>query len=73
AFLPEVMEGASVALAKQINIQQVIREKVEAFEVSELEDILFSILKSEFKMIEVVGGVLGFFIGLSQLLLLKYL
>ncbi len=73
AFLPDVMDGASKALSSQIDIQRVIREKVEAFEVSELEDILFSILKSEFKMIEIVGGVLGFFIGLSQLLLLKYL
>ena len=39
--------------------------------VSELEDILFSILKSEFKMIEYVGGILGFVIGLTQVAIIK--
>ena len=72
-FLPEVMEGASESLSKQIDIQAVIREKIENFEVSQLEDLLFQIMKSEFKMIEYVGGVLGLLIGVVQLGLLQVL
>ncbi|PCI27128.1 MAG: DUF445 domain-containing protein [SAR324 cluster bacterium] len=71
-FIPDVLEGAGDALQEHINVKEIIREKIEKFDVSELEDILFSILKSEFKMIELVGGVLGFFIGISQLLILHW-
>ena len=72
-FLPEVMEGASETLQQQIDIQKVIRDKIEGFDVSQLEDLLFQIMKSEFKMIEYVGGVLGLIIGLVQLGLLQVL
>ncbi len=72
-FLPEIMEGASEALQKQIDIKKVIKEKIEAFEVNQLESLLFQIMKSEFKMIEYVGGVLGLFIGLFQLGLLYWM
>jgi len=68
-FLPHLMQGASESLEDIIQIKQVIQEKIESFEVSQLEEILFSILKNEFKMIEYVGGVLGFFIGLLQVLI----
>lgn len=72
-FLPEMMEGASASLSQHIDIRKVIQEKIEAFEVEQLEEILFSLMKNEFKMIEYVGGVLGFFIGLSQVLLVEVL
>ncbi|OGH01968.1 MAG: hypothetical protein A2600_04475 [Candidatus Lambdaproteobacteria bacterium RIFOXYD1_FULL_56_27] len=65
-FLPHLMEGASEALEDLIQVKEVIREKIEAFEVEQLEEMLFSIMKNEFKMIEWVGGVLGFLIGLFQ-------
>lgn len=72
-FIPKVMDGAGDALEEHVNIKEIIRQKIENFDVSELEDILFSILKSEFKMIEYIGGVLGFFIGISQLLIIHFI
>lgn len=72
-MLPDLLKQARTSLESKMNIQETIRQKIESFDVSELEDILFSILKSEFKMIEYVGGVLGFFIGISQLLIIKFL
>jgi uncharacterized membrane protein YheB (UPF0754 family) len=72
-MLPELLKEASKSLETRMNIKETIRKKIENFDVSELEDILFSILKSEFKMIEYIGGVLGFFIGVSQILIIKYL
>ena len=71
-FLPEVMEGASESLAEHVDIKAVIQAKIEAFDVLQLEDLLLQIMKSEFKLIEYVGGVLGFVIGLLQLVLLKF-
>ena len=73
ALLPRMLEGASDSLEDLIQIKDVIRKKVEAFDVSQMEEILFSILKNEFKMIEYVGGVLGFFIGIAQVMIYRYL
>lgn len=72
-LLPQIMSGAGDVLEDQINIKEIIQEKIENFEVTELEDILFSILRSEFKMIEYVGGVLGFFIGITQLVIIYFM
>jgi uncharacterized membrane protein YheB (UPF0754 family) len=59
-------------LEDQINVKEIIRDKIENFDVSDLEDILFSILKTEFKMIEYIGGILGFFIGITQLIVIRF-
>ncbi len=72
-LLPMIMGKAAQSLEEHMNIRELIREKVENFDVSEMENILFSILKSEFKMIEYVGGVLGFFIGVTQLIIIRFL
>ena len=50
-----------------MDVETVVREKVEAFSSDKLEEMLLSIMKREFRFIEVVGAVLGFVIGLVQL------
>ena len=70
--LPEVLENYSDKLEKSIDIEKIVYDKVTAFSSDKLEDILFSIMKKEFKFIELLGGVLGFIIGLFQVLLIKY-
>ncbi|MBT4286494.1 MAG: DUF445 family protein [Deltaproteobacteria bacterium] len=72
-MLPDLLKEAGKSLESSMDIKETIRKKIENFDVSELEDILFSILKSEFKMIEYIGGILGFFIGVSQILIIKFL
>jgi len=39
---------------------------VEAFSSDKLEEILFSIMRKEFRFIEMIGAVLGFLIGCVQ-------
>ncbi len=53
------------------HIRQTVKDKVVNFSSDKLEKILFSIMKKEFKFIELVGAVLGFFIGLAQVLLIS--
>jgi uncharacterized membrane protein YheB (UPF0754 family) len=55
-----------------IDVKKVVYEKVANFSSDKLEEILFAIMKKEFRFIEFVGGVLGFFIGLVQMLLIIY-
>ncbi len=68
----ELIDKLSRELEKELDVQGIVEEKVAAFSSDKLEEILFSIMRREFKFIEVVGAVLGFFIGLIQILLLSF-
>ena len=64
--VPEFMEQYADQLEKKIDIKQIVREKVETLDPVMLEGMLNSILKKEFRFIEVIGAVLGFLIGIVQ-------
>ena len=68
-LLTEASDEIAKKLETEIDVKATVREKVESFSSDKLEDMLFSIMKKEFRFIEIVGGVLGFFIGLLQLLI----
>ncbi len=69
-ILPEVIDKFSSKLEKEVNVKQMVYDKIANFSSEKLEEILFSIMKKEFKFIEIVGAVLGFMIGLVQVGLL---
>lgn len=66
-MLPEVIAKFSTKLEQEVNVKEMVYEKVANFSSEKLEDILYSIMNKEFQFIEIVGGVLGFIIGLIQL------
>lgn len=70
-ILPDILNKYSEKLEKDINIEEIVANKVSAFSSDKLEQILFSIMKKEFKFIELLGGVLGFMIGIIQLLIIQ--
>ncbi len=43
-----------------------VQTKVERFSMDKLEQVLFGIMKKEFRFIEIMGAVLGFAIGIFQ-------
>lgn len=59
-------------LDQMLDVHAIVEEKVANFSSDKLEEILFSIMKREFKFIELVGAVLGFCIGLIQVFLVLY-
>ncbi len=69
--IPEIIENYSQKLESSFDVKKTVRDKVVNFSLEKLEDVLFSIMKKEFKFIEIVGAVLGFIIGLIQLLLMN--
>jgi uncharacterized membrane protein YheB (UPF0754 family) len=69
-FLPGVVEQAAEALEESLDFKQIVVEKIEAFELERLEAIVLKIAAHELRAIEVLGGVLGFVIGVAQSLLL---
>ena len=69
-ILPDILNRYSEKLERDIDVKAIVQSRVTAFSSSKLEAILYSIMRKEFRFIEIVGGILGFFIGMIQLLLL---
>lgn len=68
-FAPDMLGDMVNSIENNLNIEELISEKVNHFPPEKLEKILNDILKNEFTFIEWVGGLLGFLIGLIQLII----
>ena len=68
-FLIESSRDLSEKIEERLSIEQIVKEKVEAFSSDKLEEILNSIMKKEFRFIEIIGAILGFLIGCIQVCL----
>ena len=68
-FLSQSVDELSTKLENNLDISEVVREKVEGFSSDKVEDLLFNLMKKEFKFIEIAGAVLGFGIGCVQVAL----
>lgn len=70
---PKLLEKMADELESRIEIKQLVRDRVSAFELDKLEEVVHRIAQDEFRTIELLGGVLGFVIGLAQVGLLVVL
>jgi len=68
-LLPQLIDKFTGKLSASIDIEKIVTEKVANFSSDKLEEILVSIMQKEFRFVEIIGGVLGFVIGLLQVLL----
>jgi uncharacterized membrane protein YheB (UPF0754 family) len=67
--LPNVIGESIEKIEERLDIQELVRRKVEAFSDAKLENLLMDITSKEFTFIEIIGGVLGFIIGVIQMIL----
>ena len=51
---------------QNLNIRKQVEERVRQFDVERLESVFLTVAGKEFRIIEILGGVLGFGIGLLQ-------
>jgi uncharacterized membrane protein YheB (UPF0754 family) len=58
------------ALESGLDVERLVAEKVAAFPVEKLETLVLSVAGKELRAIEIWGGVLGFCVGLGQVLLI---
>jgi hypothetical protein len=56
-------------LESQLDLNKIVTEKVYGFSSDKMETILNQIMSKEFRFVEVIGGVLGFIIGIFQVIL----
>lgn len=57
----------------KMKMARIIESKINSFELEKLEEITYRISKREFKHIELMGVILGFFIGVVQGIIVSFL
>ncbi len=68
-LFPQMMGNYMGKLKNELDLEQIVVQKVSGFSSDKLEQILLSIMQKEFRFVEIIGGVLGFLIGLLQVLI----
>lgn len=66
------MDGMLESVEKRLDLKAIVQQRIENFDMRTLEEIILSIASRELKTIEVLGGVLGFLVGLGQVAILAF-
>jgi uncharacterized membrane protein YheB (UPF0754 family) len=67
ALFPVVMRSYVTHLRDDLDLERILVEKIAGFPNDRLEAMLKGFLTKEFRFVEVIGAVWGFFIGLLQI------
>jgi uncharacterized membrane protein YheB (UPF0754 family) len=65
-FLAESAAGLGNKLEENLDIKEMVKERVNGFSSEKLESLLNQLMKKEFKFIEIIGAFIGFVIGCFQ-------
>ena len=68
-LFPIIMKNYMTSLQKDLDLEKIVVQKVAGFSSDKMEQVLNSIMAKEFRFVEIIGGVLGFLIGLLQVLI----
>lgn len=66
-LFPVLMTNYLGKLKEELDLEKIVTEKVKNFSSDKLESILYAVMSKEFRFVEIIGGVLGFLIGLLQI------
>jgi len=69
SLFPEVMKQYAANLKSELDLEAIVIKKVSGFSSDKLEEILYQIMSKEFRFVELIGAVIGFIIGLVQVLI----
>lgn len=73
SLIEDLSQRISSEVESKLDVHELVSKKVMNFSVEKLEVIVNGIMKRELREIEILGGVLGFFIGCCQAALNYYL
>ena len=66
-LFPSLMKKYAQQLEEDLDLERIVTEKVINFSSDKLESLLYQIMSKEFRFVEIIGGVIGFLIGLLQI------
>jgi uncharacterized membrane protein YheB (UPF0754 family) len=69
-LFPLEVEAAIKQLVEKVDIRKIVADRVEQFDFERLENIVYRVARTELFWVEISGGILGFMIGLLQVLFL---
>ncbi len=64
--LLEVIELELPVIMQSLDIETIVRDRVNALPMEDVEEIVLKLISEELKYITLIGGILGFFIGSFQ-------
>ena len=65
-IITEFIEDAIIKATASIRLSKMIEDRINKFEIEELEKIAIKVVRAELRHIEILGGILGFIIGIFQ-------
>jgi uncharacterized membrane protein YheB (UPF0754 family) len=68
--LGEILKKEVPPLVETLNVRHMVEEKVNSLDILKVEGLLMGIMQEQFKYINLFGALLGFLIGLGNLLVL---
>ena len=71
-LFPEVMKQYATNLKDELDLEQIVIKKVSGFSSDKLEEVLLQIMSKEFRFVEIIGAVIGFIIGLVQVIITQF-
>jgi uncharacterized membrane protein YheB (UPF0754 family) len=67
---PRLIEHVITAVEDKVDFQKIVETKVATLELDRLEELINRVASRELRTIELLGGVLGFLVGILQLLVI---
>ena len=68
-LFPQVMKQYATNLKDELDLEQIVIKKVAGFSSDKLEEVLYQIMSKEFRFVEIIGAVIGFIIGVVQVII----
>ncbi|GAB6157289.1 DUF445 family protein [Desulfotomaculum varum] len=62
----QIVDQAGRSVIEKVKLAHLVEERLNAYDIKYLEKIILAVAAKELKHIEIIGGVLGFIIGLVQ-------
>lgn len=66
----QVIQSGQEYLNNEVQVKQIVEDRINQLDLEQLEGMIRDVASTELKFIEILGGVLGFIIGLIQVAVL---
>jgi len=68
-IFPKLMKQFAGNLKTELDLEHIVINKVSNFSSDKLEELLYQIMSKEFRFVEIIGAVIGFIIGIVQIII----